>query len=101
MLFLKWINGESINMTIHKLELELNVSDEVWGYLQNEAQRRHISLDKVVSEVLEDYFDDPSDEEILASIRQGMEEALAGRVRPVDEVLVELKQEFDFDADES
>ena len=48
-------------------------------------------LDEVVGAMLETYFDDPSDEEILESLRQSMQDAVAGRVRPVDEVLEELK----------
>ena len=83
------------------VEVKLKLSDEVLAYLQRESKNRKIALDEVVSDVLADYFDEPTHEEILAGIRQSMLDVLAGNVRPADEVLAELKQEFDFDADES
>lgn len=76
-----------------KLQIELSISDEVLEYLQNEAGRRSISLDVVVSEVIEDYFEDPTDEQILESLKRGMQQALAGDVRPAHEVLDELENE--------
>ena len=83
------------------VEIKLNLSDETLAYLQREATNRKVALDEVVSEVLADYFDEPPHEELLASFRQSILEVLAGNVRPADEFLAELKQEFDFDADES
>jgi hypothetical protein len=44
------------------LDVKLKVSDEVLEYLQREAGNRRVSLDAVVSAVLEDYFDDPTEE---------------------------------------
>lgn len=57
--------------------------------------------DEVVSDVLADYFDEPAKDEILESIRDSLREGLAGKVRPVDEVLAELKQELGLHADEA
>ena len=81
------------------LELKLNLREEVLEYLQREAGQRNVPLNDVVSKVLAEYFEEPTKEEILESIGQSMREALAGNSRPVDEVLAELKEEFDFDAD--
>jgi predicted transcriptional regulator len=81
------------------LDLKLSVSDEVLEYLQREAGKRKVSLDTVVSDVLEDYFDDPSNEEILASIKRGMQQALRGEGRPAHEFLDELEREMGDDAD--
>jgi len=86
-------------MTI--LEIKLSISDEILAYLQQEAQDRNISLDVVVSETLEAYFDEPSDEEILSSIKIGMREALAGNYRPAHEVLDEIENEMLDDANNS
>ncbi len=82
------------------IEVKLKLSDDVLAYLQRESQNRKIALDEVVSDVLADYFDEPTNEELVAGLRQSMLDVLAGNVRPADEVLAELKQEFDFDADE-
>ena len=79
-------------------EFNLNLSDEVMGYLQREAGHRNISLDDVLSDVVADYFDDPTKEEILASLKRGMEQALAGNVRPAHEVLDEIEREMGDDA---
>jgi len=76
-----------------KLQIELNVSDQVLAYLKKEAGRRRIPIDVVISEVVEDYFEDPTDEQILASLKQGMQQALAGNVRSAHEVLDELENE--------
>lgn len=83
------------------LEVKLNISDEVLEYLQREAKQRKVALAVVVSEVLAYYFEEPTKEEILESIRESLREGLAGKVRPVDEVLAELKAEFGIHADES
>jgi predicted transcriptional regulator len=71
----------------------LSISDEVLAYLQQEAKERKVMLDVLVSEALEAYFDEPSDEEILASIRQGMKETLTGNYRPACELLDEIERE--------
>ena len=86
-------------MTI--VDVKLKLPDEVLEYLQREAKHRQVPLDDVVSDVLADYFDDPTKAEILDSIRQSLRDGLAGKVRPVDEVLAELKEEFWPHADES
>lgn len=80
------------------LELKLKLSDEILEYLQREAQQRQLSLDTVVSAVLEDYFDEPSDEEILVGLRRSMQQALAGNFRPAREVLDEIDREMGDDA---
>jgi predicted transcriptional regulator len=75
------------------VELKLSLSDEVLEYLRREAGSRKVSLDIVVSDVLADYFDEPSEEQILASIKRGMQQALRGEGRPAHEVLDELERE--------
>ena len=91
-------------------QITVNVPDTLLAQLQREADSRELSLDAVVLNLLQDCFqdedgptdeDEPTKEEILADLREGFRDAFAGRVRPVDEVLAELKQEFDFDGDDS
>ena len=50
------------------VDVKLKVSEEVLGYLQREAGNRRMSLDAVVSAVLADYFDDPSEAAILPDL---------------------------------
>jgi hypothetical protein len=72
------------------VDVKLKLSDEVLEYLRHEVQNRKVPLDEVVSDVLADYFDEPTKDEILESIRQSLREGLAGKVRPVEDVLAEL-----------
>lgn len=79
-------------------DLRLEISQEVAGYLQEEARNRGISLDQVVSDVLTDYFAELTEDQILDSIRIGMRQALAGQGRPAREVLAEVDREVTGDA---
>lgn len=81
------------------LDIKVNLSNEVLRYLQQEAIKRQITLDVVVSEVLADYFDEPTEDEILDSLRIGMQQALAGDYRSAHEVLDEIDHETIDDAD--
>jgi predicted transcriptional regulator len=78
------------------MELTVKLPDEVLERLQNEAERLNVPLDVVVNEALECYLEDdaePTKAEILASLRISMQQALAGNVRPADEVLDEIERE--------
>ena len=82
------------------VEVKLNVSDEVLGYLQREAKQRKVPLAVVVSDVLKDYFEEPTKAEILASVRRSLEQGLAGEARPAHEVLDEIEREMGGNADQ-
>lgn len=69
------------------LEIKLNVPDDLLICLREEAERRNVSLDVVVSESLTAYFEDLSEPEILDSIKQWMKDALSGNYRPARDVL--------------
>ena len=43
--------------------------------------------------------DEPTEEEIRASIRRSMQQALSGETRPADEALAEIRRELDAYAD--
>jgi len=81
------------------VDVKLNVSEEVMAYLRREAKRRKVALDEVVSEVLTDYFDDPTHEELLAGLKRSFEQVLAGDYRPAREFLDELDSETNNNAD--
>ncbi len=82
------------------IDVKLTLSDEIMAYLRREAENRKVSLDKVVSEVVEGYFDDPTREELLAGLRTALLEVVAGKTHPARELLAELKEEFGDDDDE-
>lgn len=75
------------------LDVKLTLSDEVLATLRIEAIDRDIPLDSVVSEVLEEYFNEPTEAEILDSLKIGMQQARAGNYRPAHEVLDEIEHE--------
>ena len=83
------------------LDLKVNLSDKLVEHLQQEAATRQISLDVIVGEVLEEYFEEPTEAEILESLRIGMQQALAGDHRPALEVLDEIDREMIGHADDS
>jgi hypothetical protein len=81
------------------VEVKLKLSDEVLLYLQRESQNRKIALDEVVSDVLADYFDEPTHEELLAGLERSLKQVVAGDYRPAREFLDELDNEAGHDAD--
>jgi predicted transcriptional regulator len=85
-------------------DLTLHLDDKMLERLQSEAKQRNVPLEALVSEALEFYFDDddePTKEEILEDIRQGMIDALTGNVRPAHEVLDEIERKVRENANES
>lgn len=81
------------------VEVKLKLSEEVLEYLQRESQNRKIALDEVVSDVLADYFDEPTHEELLAGLERSLKQVVAGDYRPAREFLDELDNEAGHDAD--
>jgi predicted transcriptional regulator len=80
------------------IELKLNMPDDLLATLQRAAESRDMPLDAMVVDLLKDYFDEPTDEEILQGIREGMHDALTGNTRPAREFLDELDREDDANA---
>jgi len=73
------------------IDVKLNVSNDVMVYLQREAERRKVALDTIVSEVLTDYFDDPTHEALLAGLKRSCEQVAAGAYHPSREFLDTLE----------
>ena len=83
-------------------KLTVQLPDDVLTRLQNAAERQQIPLDDLVREVIESYLaedDEPTKEELLDDLRQGMRDAVAGRTRPADEVIEELRRKHSTNAD--
>lgn len=72
-------------------ELTLTIPDKLLERLQDEANFRQIPIDDLVQTALVHYFDEdePTKEEILAGVREAIQDVLAGRVRPAREFLEE------------
>ncbi len=81
------------------VDVKLKLSDEVLAYLQRESKNRQVPFDEVVSDVLADYFDEPTQEELLAGLKRSLEQVIAGDYRPAREFLDELDNEMGQDAD--
>jgi len=101
--FSSWVQNRNSERheTTTIVSFKLKLSDEVLAYLRRESLARQVPLDEVVSDALADYLDEPTKEDILERIREALRDGLAGKVSPVDGVLAELNEEFDFDVDES
>lgn len=81
------------------VDVKLKLSDEILEYLQRESQNRKVPLDAVVSDVLADYFDEPTHEELLTGLKRSLEQVIAGEYRPAREFLDEIDNEAGHDAD--
>lgn len=80
------------------IEVKLNLSDKVLDYLRRESQSRNLPLDEVVSDVLADYFDDPTHDDLLAGLERSLKQVIAGNTRPAREFLDEIDSEMGQDA---
>jgi hypothetical protein len=72
------------------IELKLRLPDAVLDWLSEEAQRRETSLENVISDVLTDYLEEPTEEQILANLKSSMQQALSGDVRSAQAMLNEI-----------
>jgi predicted transcriptional regulator len=77
-------------------EFTVDLPDDIWKRLRCAAERQHIPAEELARTAIENFLDDyePTKEEILDDLRQGMRDALAGRTRPAREVLDELRREL-------
>ena len=85
-------------------QLTLQLPDDVLTRLQSAAERQQMPLDDLVREAIESYLnedDEPAKEELLDDLRQSMLDAFAGRTRPADEVIEELRRKHQANADDS
>ena len=73
--------------------ITLNVSDELYAKLQAQAEQQSMALETYILSALSDVADDePTDEEILANLKQALLEAIRGDAgRSIHELLDELE----------
>ena len=75
------------------VEVKLRLSNDVLAHLLRESHNRKIALDEVVSDVLADYFDEPTHEELLDGLQRSLKQVIAGDYRPAREFLDEIDNE--------
>lgn len=79
-------------------EFTFEMPDDVRERLQLESERRNLTIEALVNVALAQFLDDeaiddPSEEQILADMRESLKEIAAGNYRPAHEVLDEIEQE--------
>lgn len=80
--------------------VHVNLTNDLLQDLQGELGRRNLdSMDSLIHDILTEYFKEPSKEDILASMREAIIDFKQGNVLSMDEVMAELREEFDFDAE--
>jgi len=80
----------------------LQLPHEMADRLHEAAERHHKPVDELIKEAIAVYLDDedePTNEEILENLREAMRDALAGRTRPAEEVMAEIRAELGLEHD--
>lgn len=81
--------------------LTINIPDETFLQLKELADDALISVEQVINNLIQAGLEDEDtpDEEIISGIRQSLKDYVAGNVRPLGDVLDELRQEIFANAD--
>lgn len=82
--------------------LTIEISDETFSQLKALADDAQISVNHLVNNLIQASLtdeDEPTDEEIIHDIRQSLKDYVAGNVRPLGDVLDELRREIFANAD--
>lgn len=77
--------------------LTIEISDETFSQLKALADDAQISVNHLVNNIIQSNLtddDEPTDEEIIHDIRQSLKDYVAGNVRPLEDVLDELRREI-------
>jgi predicted transcriptional regulator len=84
-------------------ELTVQLSETLLERLQTIAKNQHTPLETVVESALEQYIEseeeledapDPTPEEILRMIEASEEEIKAGKIKTIEQVLAEIREEL-------
>lgn len=83
--------------------LTIEIPDATFSQLKALADDAQISVNHLVNNMIQagllDDDDEPTDEEIIHDIRQSLKDYVAGNVRPLEDVLDELRREIFANAD--
>lgn len=52
---------------MNTIQVELNLPDEILTHLEHKAREKDTSLDGVISEIVQNYFDEPTEIWVAAS----------------------------------
>lgn len=93
-----WSNPISQTLTIE-------LPESLIAQLEAEAHKQQTQVSTLIKEALEDYFaedgeddeemEDTPKEQILAGLREALEDVKAGRIRPAEEVMQEIRRELE------
>jgi len=74
--------------------LTIELPDRLYQRAQSFAKSHAISLENIVLDALESYIEaeerEPTQAEVLQGLREGLQDALSGRVRSAHEVFADL-----------
>ncbi len=87
-------------------QITIELPDTLIAQLQAAAQQQQTQVSTLVQEAVEDYltddtdddepeYEDTPDEEILAGLREALEDVKAGRLYPVREAIAEIRRELE------
>lgn len=87
-------NGVKLEVFVmNDVTLTFSVPKSIADSLQAEAIKQNISLDSLLLDVIEEYFDTP-DEQIIGDIREGLREGLRGDGLPALDVIAMIRKKI-------
>jgi predicted transcriptional regulator len=81
--------------------ITIELPETLMALLQAEAEKQQISVNTLIQDAIMEYlygeepeYEDTPDEEILAGLREALEDVKAGRIRPIEELFAEVDAEM-------
>jgi predicted transcriptional regulator len=82
--------------------ITIELSETLMALLQAEAEKQQISVNTLIQDAIMEYlygeepeYEDTPDEEILAGLREALEQLKRGEYRPAREAMAEIRRELE------